>query len=475
MEYKKVLELIKEYIIEKDEIKEDFSYLSHSSKEIKNNTLFICKGINFKEEYLIEAIKNGATCYISEKKYNVEIPGIIVNNIRRVMAILSNEFFQDNLYKIGITGTKGKTTTVSFIHNILNNYQKEKTGYISTIDLYTGKRCEESHNTTPESLDLHKYLHEMEESNIKYMCMEISSQAVKHDRIYGINYEIGAFLNIGTDHISPLEHPDFEDYFNCKVNFLKQCKKALIYKNIDEFNEIKDKLNNRNIITFGYTKDCDYYVKDINEKQEFTVVHNDIEETYKINMLGLFNITNALCSIAIAKELGIDHDDIQKGLLETKVSGRMNIFYGICPVIVDYAHNYLSAYNLYESVKKEFKDKKIKVVFGCPGDRGLNRRKEMGELANEYADYVYLTSEDPQTKNPIDINEEIAGYLTNTDYEVIIDREEAILKAIKDSNKDDIILILGKGNEEYQLINNEYIPYKSDVKTVEEELLKIKE
>ena len=474
MKYQDVIEKIKEYIVEYEEKDLNFNYLSHSSKDIKENTLFICKGITFKKEYLEEAINNGSTCYISEIKYDAKIPGIIVNNIRRVMAILSNEFFSDNLYKVGVTGTKGKTTTISFIHNILNNYQKTKTGYISTIDLYTGKRCEESHNTTPESLDLHKYLHEMEISNIKYMCMEVSSQAVKHDRIFGIEYEIGAFLNIGEDHISPLEHKDFEDYFLSKVSFLKQCKKIFVYKNIDEFKRIKDILN-KDIITFGYTKDCDYYVKDIKEDKSFTVVHNNEEEIYKINMLGLFNITNALCAIAISKELGIDYEDIKKGLLETKVLGRMNIYYGKCPIIVDYAHNYLSAYNLYESVKKEFKEKNIKVVFGCPGDRGINRRKEMGELANEYAEYVYLTSEDPQTKDPYSINKEIIPYLTNTEYEEIIDREEAIIKAINDSKEDDIILIIGKGNEEYQLINNEYIPYKSDIKVVEDFLSKVKE
>lgn len=478
MEYKNVLKAIKEYVIDSSNIDTNFSYLSCNSKDIKENTLFICKGITFKEEYLKESIKKGVNCYISEIKYNVDIPYILVSDIRKTMAILSAKFFPDNLFKIAVTGTKGKTTTTTFIHNILNNYTKSKTGYISTIDLYTGKRHEESHNTTPESIDLHKYLNEMQESNIKYMCMEVSSQAEKQNRIFGMSFDIGAFLNIGLDHISELEHKDFNDYFSCKLNFLKKCKKVFIYRQEPRYEEIVKEVKDKEIITFGFTKDCNYYVKDIVKENgiTFTVISNK-EETYHINMLGNFNIINALCAIAIAKELNIDYKDIKKGLEETKVLGRMNIFKSNTTVIVDYAHNALSAENFYKSVKEDFKNKKIKVVFGCPGDRGINRREEMGTLAGLYADYIYLTSEDPQTKDPNEICKEISKYIEkyNKPYEIIIDRKTAIEKAIESSDENDLVAVLGKGDEEYQLINNKYVYYESDIKVVENTLNKIKE
>ena len=194
-------------------------------------------------------------------------------------------------------------------------------------------------------------------------------------------------------------------------------------------------------------------------------------------MLGNFNIINALCAIAIAKELNIDYKDIKKGLEETKVLGRMNIFKSNTTVIVDYAHNALSAENFYKSVKEDFKNKKIKVVFGCPGDRGINRREEMGTLAGLYADYIYLTSEDPQTKDPNEICKEISKYIEkyNKPYEIIIDRKTAIEKAIESSDENDLVAVLGKGDEEYQLINNKYVYYESDIKVVENTLNKIKE
>lgn len=477
MNYKEIIKKLKEYdlITSYDDVDMKFDTISYNSKEVIKNTLFVCKGVDFKKEYLEEAIKKGATCYVSEKDFEVNIPRIIVNDSRRALAILASLFYPDNLYKIGITGTKGKTTTNYFIHNILKYHLGYEPGFIATHHFYTGKNEGRTHLTTPESIELHKYLNEMSQSNLKYMSMEASSQSTKHNRIFGMNFAIGCFLNISPDHISPREHSDFNDYFNCKLEFLKQCETVFIYRQIDHYEKIIETLKDKKIITFGF-KDADYVISNIENNDGLSFDVNG--KSYKINMEGRFNVINATCAIAVANTLKVSEDNIKKGLLDTFVPGRMNIINGgICPVIVDYAHNKLSAEALYKSLKEDYKDKKIKVVFGCPGDKGVNRRKDMGLLAGQYADYVYLTAEDPGHVSVKDICNDIIKYIEkyHNNYEVIEDRKSAIEKAIHDATKDDIIAILGKGDENYQTVNEGWIPYESDIVVAQNEINKIKE
>lgn len=480
MELKKIINILKEenLLISYDEPDLNIEYISYNSKDIKENTLFICKGLMFNPKYLEEAIKSGVIAYISETKYEQSIPTIIVKDVRKALAIVANYFYQDNLFKIGITGTKGKTTTNYFVHNILKHHLGYKPGIFATHYYYTGKNEGENHLTTPESLELHKYLNEMEQSNIKYMSMEVSSQAIAHQRVYGMKYDIGCFLNISLDHISDLEHKDFEDYFNCKLGFLKLCNKIIIYKHTEHYEKVIETVKDKEIITFGF-KDADYIIKDIvnNKNLSFALEKDKKEEIYEINMPGRFNIINAVCAIIIAKELGASYENILKGLLETKVSGRMNLINGPAPIIIDYAHNMLSAEALYKSLKEDYPNKKIKVLFGCPGNKGINRREEMGTLAGKYADYIYLTAEDPGDYTVKDISEEIATYIEkyHTNYEIIEDREKAIEKAINELTKDDVLALLGKGDEPYQIVKNEYIPYETDKVIVEKELLKVRE
>ena len=481
MKFKDVIKELNEYelLVSNDDIDLSFSSISYDSNDVSKNTLFICKGVTFKKEYLESAIEKGATCYISEKDYDVDIPKIIVNDERKALAVVAQLFYPDDLFKIGITGTKGKTTTNYFIHNILKHHLGYIPGIFATHYFYSGLHRGENHLTTPESLELHKYLNEMMQSGIKYMSMEASSQASKHDRIFGMKFDVGCFLNISPDHISPLEHEDFDDYFNCKLEFLKKCDTVILYKHTDYYDRVIESVKDKKVITFGL-KDSDYIISNIENDNglSFDITHGNETKTYKIGMAGRFNVINATCAIVVADLLNVSYENISKGLLETTVSGRMNVFNsGICPVIIDYAHNELSAKALYESLKEDYPDKKIKVVFGCPGDKGINRRRDMGLLAGEYADYIYLTAEDPGHSKVSDICNDIIKYIEkyHKNYEVIEDRKEAILKALHDATKDDVIALLGKGDENYQMIDGEWIPYETDIVVVQNELNKIKE
>lgn len=459
-------------ILLKSSVDIDVNYISFNSNDIEKDTLFICKGMTFKEEYLQDAIDKGTICYISEKDYNKSIPCILVSDISIAQAVTAKWFYSkyDKLKKIGITGTKGKTTILNFIKNIIAEEIKMP-AYLSTINYYTGKTTGVSHNTTPEAIDIYKCIKDAYDTDNDYLVMEVSSQAVKMRRVYEMDFDVGIFSNIGKDHVSPLEHKDFEDYFSCKLEFLKMCKKVILYRHIDNYEKIKEILKDKEIITYGLTKDSDYYISDIDckgDKTSFNVTCNGKTRNFSISMLGSFNVLNAVSAIIVSDNYGINDTSIKKGLLKTKVLGRMNVFNcnGIT-VIVDYAHNYISGKAFCNAIKQAYPNKNLKLVFGCPGDRGVNRRKEMADISNEYASFVYITMEDPQTKDVLDISKEIASYLT-VPHIINTDRKSAIINAINDSNKNDVVAILGKGDENYQIINNEYVFYESDIKVVED-------
>jgi len=485
--YKKILETLSQNgLLVSHSIKNpggEIEFISHDSRNIAGNTLFFCKGEKFKEEYLYDAIQKGAVCYMSELKYDRGCNYIVVNNILRAAAIIAPLYYNypyKDLNLIGITGTKGKTTTAYFLRNILDEHTKSKTGLSSSIEKYTGKRSEESHLNTPEPCDLQQLFYEAKESGIKYFTMEVSSQSYKRDRVRGIKFADGIFLNIAEDHISPAEHEDFEDYFSCKLEFLKNCANIVINRETDYFERVIEAAQSsetlKQITIYGgekYREECDYYFTDVKKESGFLNFcaksdKYDYSQPFSIIIPGLFNIENAMAAVTLCKTLGVSDGSISAGLVKTEVPGRMTILEnGGVTVVVDYAHNLLSFTKLYETIKYGFAGRKIISVGGAPGGKAYSRRKEFAETAGKSSDYIYLTAEDPQFEDAVQICEEMAGYMPNAAYEIIADRGEAVEKAIAGAKCGDVVVLLGKGAEEYQKVRGKYEFYESDFKTAQ--------
>lgn len=478
--------LVADYKIQEENLKREVDFFTYDSKEVRKNTLFVCKGVHFLEKYLISAVENGAFCYVSEKKYESDFDYIIVKDIRQTMALLANLFYEEpwrNLNLIGITGTKGKSTTTYFVHSILDHYlkrvNKPLSAIVSGIDTYDGVISEESHLTTPEAMMLQRHFRNAVNSGIEYLTMEVSSQALKYNRVQGTVFDIGCFLNIGEDHISDAEHRDFDDYFESKLMLFAQSATACI--NLDS-NHIEEVLyaaeGCERIITFGTTDKAEVYGSRIIKKKEgisFMVRTPSFEQEFLLTMPGLFNVENALAAIAICYALHIPTDDIYEGLRLARVSGRMEVYQNKdknVTVIVDYAHNRLSFEKLYASIREEYPDCHMVSIFGCPGGKAFRRRQELGEIAARYAKKVYLTEEDAGEESVDEISNEIANYIKaqNCPFEIIEDRETCIRKAIDEAEENTVILLTGKGRETRQKRGTQYVDYPSDVECVEKYL-----
>lgn len=469
--------------------------LTYDSRHVTEGTLFICKGARFKEEFLLSSIESGAFCYVSDRRYSVgeEVPYIIVKDIRRAIAVLANIYYNkvwEKLKTVGITGTKGKSTTAYFVKNILDKYAeamgKKPCGVLSSIQNYDGVIDEESHLTTPETLELHEHFEHMVETGIENAVMEVSSQALKYDRTYGIMYDVGAFLNIGEDHISSIEHKDFEDYFTSKLRLFEQCHTLVVNRFSDEWNRViaAAAASGAYTVVFGRDETCDVYGYDIKHSPEgikFKCRTDRFDEEYSIALPGDFNVDNALAAIAICEALDVPLPYIKAGLADAKVSGRMELFRskdGKVTVVVDYAHNKLSFETLFKAMKEEYPNHSISIVFGCPGGKALGRRRELGEVAGTYSDMIYLTEEDAAMESVAAICEEIAGHLRpmGAKFEIIEDRRQAVLRAIRDAAEEDgntLILVTGKGRETRMKRGTEYIDTPSDVDYVQEGLGKL--
>lgn len=467
----------------------EIDYVISNTKNIKPNSIFICiKGNNFdpnNEKVIVDIINNGCTSVVCEKDIdldyvlnNVNKKNFVIvktNSSKKALAIISNNYYkksQNDLTIIGITGTKGKTTTSFMIQRILLA-SGIKTGIIGTMGCYYNNEHIKTDHTTPDSLTLNKFFYLMKNSGITHVVMETSSQSFKLDRVYGIHFDYAIFTNFSEDHIGKNEHDNIEEYFNCKLKIFDNCDKAIVNADDDKFNEIKDYCNNKKIelSTFS-TKDIHKELIKTNDVigVKFTTELLNNKQII-LNMPGMHNIYNAICSIKLAKMLNINDDIIVDVLKDFKVDGRVEVVHNSneMTIIVDYAHNELGTLSLITAMK-EYNPDRIVVVFGCGGNRDKNRRYGMGDVIGKYADFSIVTADNSRFEKTEDIINDILSTLTKRtqNYVVIIDRREAIEYAIKNHKTGDLILVIGKGHEDYNDMNG-----KKEHFSDKEEILKI--
>ncbi|MFR8233315.1 MAG: UDP-N-acetylmuramoyl-L-alanyl-D-glutamate--2,6-diaminopimelate ligase [Clostridia bacterium] len=447
--------------------------IAKSSNEVKEGYLFVAiKGFTVDGHNFIEdAIKNGATavmveegCDLKSIKFKEDTIIIMAKSTREGLAITSSNFYNNPSTKfklIGVTGTKGKTTTTYMIKEILEK-AGQKVGLIGTIATYiNGKKIKDSERTTPESLELQQLFAQMVEEGVETVVMEVSSQSLKLNRVAGCNFDIVIFTNFSEDHISPKEHPDMEDYFNSKLKLFEMCKTGIV--NTDDLHgaKIPRLFPESNITTYGIDNFANVLAKDItitNSYVDFKVKIKDRNERVKTGIPGRFSVYNSLAAICVAQKFGIDPEVVKQALLEVRVPGRSEMVDNKLelPIMIDYAHSPESLQNILYATKSYTRGRVIS-VFGCGGDRDSSKRPIMGEISGKVADYTIITSDNPRTEKPEDIIKAIEEGISKTKgkYEVVVDRTEAIEKAIKMANKRDIIILAGKGHETYQEINNE--------------------
>ncbi len=467
--------------LEKKQIKN----INYNSQTTKTDTLFICKGKNFNPNYLAQAVEKGALAYIAEQEYmQTETVGeIIVSDVRKAMVLVIQHFFNytnTDMTKVAITGTKGKTTTSYFMEAVMNSWlntiNKPACAILSTLETYDGINRFESHITTPEPLELYQHLDNAKQQGIQHAVMEVSSQALKYGRVRNMNFNVGCFLNIGADHISPIEHPNFTDYFQAKLKLFSQCDTSCININSDHIAEILEagQKSGSKIITFGVERQADVSLTNIRKSETDNRTYFDVTSplyngTFAIQMEGAFNVENAGAVIAMSMALGIPQKHVIAGLKNTRVAGRMQVFKSVDKnviTVVDYAHNEMSFQALIDTMRNEYPDYKVISIFGSAGNKAKERRKDLARVANQGIDFAYLTEEDTDTESIADICKEIASYL-KIPYEINYDRGDCIHKAVLEDTGKRIILFIGKGDEKTIKRNNVWVEYPSDVETTQ--------
>ena len=481
-------ELLKktEYTIDRGSVDKNITKVINDSRKIEEGCLFICiKGANFDgHEAVFTAAEKKAAAVLVEREVSVpedsEMTVIRVADTRYAMAFVSAAYFGDSAEKlttIGVTGTKGKTTTTYLIKSILEATGR-KVGLIGTIETIIGDKHTPNANTTPESYMLQKYFAEMVEAGLDTVVMEVSSQALMMHRSQGFVFDYGIFTNISPDHIGGNEHKDFDEYLHCKGLLFKQCKTGIVNGDDEHVKKVLEGASCK-VISFGLNSENDLYAEDITLKREGALLGVDFKVRgeksgeYTIAMPGMFSVYNALCTIALCSCFDADDEAIRAALLKAHVKGRMERIHvsDRFSLFIDYAHNAMALESLLVSLR-EYKPERIVCLFGCGGNRARARRFEMGEVSGRLADFTIITSDNPRDEEPMDIIADIVTGIKKTEgkYIEIPDRKEAIRYAIKNGQDGDVIILAGKGHEDYQEIHG--VKHPMDERVLIAEILK---
>lgn len=443
----------------------DINKIETNTKKADKNSLFVAiKGTNIdthEQKYIDEAYQNGTRAFILE--HEVELPdncvSFIVDNTRKTLGLVSSGFFKHpskDIRVIGITGTKGKTS-VSFILKELIEKYGFKCGVIGTSGIFYDDKHFETNNTTPDPFTLQKHLRNAVDSGVKYMVIEVSSQAMKQFRVFGTRFMLSIFTNLSPDHIGPMEHENFDEYRKCKKNFMLLGKKAILNNDDENYSYMIEKMKSPHI-SVG-RNEADFLISNETE-YEFDLNNSHI----MTNLHGSFNKMNLSLALAGLNEIGFSMEKLKTLTNNLEIPGRMNVIeWENRKIVIDYAHNKLSLQSLLSEISN-WEHERILLCVGSVGERTFERRHEIPEVANIYADKIYLTSDNPDHEDPQKIIDEMAIH-SIIETERIVDRKEAIETMLKESIPGDVIVISGKGDEEHQLINGERVPY-SDKETV---------
>jgi len=458
--------------------------LCYDSRKVVEGSVYVCipGTVTDGHDYIEQSIQAGAVALVVTREVSVpdSITVIRIEDARLGLALMSAAYFSypaRKLKVIGITGTKGKTTTVYMMKSILEN-AGYKVGLIGTIEMLIGEESIPSHNTTPESYVIQESFSKMLEAGCDICVMEVSSQGLMMKRTAGFEFEIGIFTNLEPDHISPTEHSSFEDYAACKGLLFRQCKLGIVNCDDKHWEMVLDQ-HTCVMETYGLSDKADLYAENINYVQNGSVLGVEYElggimnGTIQLELPGRFSIYNSLAAIAVCRHFNVKDNDLKSALRNAQVKGRIEMIQvsDEFSLMIDYAHNAMALESLLSTLK-EYKPERLVCLFGCGGNRDKQRRYEMGEVSGRLADFTIVTSDNPRFEEPQAIMDDIVEGMKKTkgQYIQIADRKEAIRYAILNGKPNDVIVLAGKGHEDYQEIRG--VHYPMDERVLIKEILK---